>query len=347
MSRKLFLLLSALGFFVFSVPSFAVDNYANAEFDEIHSYQCINSNRVKSQFDSYTPNLVYMKVRHHGDPGTAELLNQVATSVGYDVSVYSGYQPPFSPLVGLSYAQRGYYDLGPPDGSSAVQVYCANAGFMINTYQFSHAVPVTGGGPNVAYDVEFRPTKPVFNHPGSSELTLQAYIKLPWFLDVGGGIGQVVFYVTWIDTSENLKFFQLMQVFDTRPWGSGNGSEFVAYDPASLIGYASSPLKNYDKYGSAVQFITKSPYSQTMQNDTTWSSSKFFRVHVSEENLAGLVEELRAGQPALYENLSSNPGDYELASAGVIAEVLLPSTTDNISMGGSLSYFEVYEAYEE
>ncbi|MDC0711045.1 hypothetical protein POL68_21415 [Stigmatella sp. ncwal1] len=315
-------------------------DYQNPQIRAISSPECVGVDAIRSQVQPIlTDNHFYLNVRHMGDPGSAELAGEVANLVTWDAGQYTGFTPPFP----YENWQRGYYNYGPPTGSNAFQAYCYNIGSMINTWGFPHTVPVTGGGPHSVYEVRYsNPVTPW--RTASSELTLQANIKIPWVATWSGGIGQLSFIFYLRDTVSNKLFAYVMGVFDTRPFGDGNGTEAVSSD--TFTPFVSVP------FTSNLQYATVSPFSATMRNVYPWSTGDFFRIHVSASKLQAAINAVNANYPGT--NLSSTPKpgcaftacNYELLEAGVLHEVFVgTNASTNISMGVNIYGFAVYEFY--
>lgn len=332
----------------------AVSDYANAEFNPIYTSEPIGVDRLVSEYAFQQPpdwvpppNKTWYYVRGMGDPGTDELLNQVANLVDWDASVYTGFRPEGTEL---AQAQRGYRNLGPPIGTNAFQVQGHHAGFLINTHGFSHTLPTTtpwgeeDGGPHIAYERRFSPEKEIFSDP-SSELTLQTYFKLPWlFFGQNTAVAQAILFYYLVDITSGFRFAGVMQFFDSRPWGQFNGFERLRSDSQDY--YVSTPLSDRTFDELVPRYATRSPYSQSIQNGVTWSSDKFFRAHVSYENMLNIIEDI-ARQPGVF-GISNDPQDWRLLRAGVLVEIGFPNPETmgemNISVGGSLHHFEIYEA---
>jgi hypothetical protein len=91
-----------------------------------------------------------------------------------------------------------------------------------------------------------------------------------------------------------------------------------------------------------------SPYSNPIQNGVEWTSYKFFRAHLSRDNLVNIIEDLET--LAGITGISEDPQDWRLLRAGVLVEIGFsnPETMadENISVGGSLHHFEIYEAHD-
>jgi hypothetical protein len=332
----------------------AVQDYANAQFTPIYTSESLTITRLIREYDnqpppSYLPpaNKTYMYVRGMGDPGTTELADEIKNAVSWDGSFYTGFKPTGT----LSSSQRGFKNLGPPTGTNVYQLQGHNAGFLINTFQFSHTVPTTtpwgaqDGGPHIAYRRRFSPSKTVFFNP-SSELTVQVYYKQPWLLfDQDPAEAQAVLFYYLADSTSGFRFAHVIQFFDRRPWGTGNGSEFISQD--SVNHYVSSPLSDLTKFGVAPIYITKSPYSSGIQSGNEWSSYKFFRAHLKQQNLINIINGFIAQGIT---GLSTNPADWKLEEAGVLFEIGFSAppamATQDVSIAGSLHHFEVFEAHD-
>jgi hypothetical protein len=333
-----------------------VTDYARAQFTPIYTAESIGADRLLPEYAFQQPpawlpppNKTFVYVRGMGDPGTEELENEVANIVGWDASVFTGFRPK-GPYWYLS--QKGYANEGWPTGTNVFQVQGYRAGFLINTYQFSHTQRTTtpwgaeDGGPHIAYERRFSPTKEIFRDP-SSELTLQVYFKLPWLLiGQGSASAQAILFYYLIDSTSGFRFAGVMEFFDSRPLGDFNGYEALRTDSHDY--YVSSPLsrRTFDK--KALRYATKSPFSRPIQNSKTWTSYKFFRAHLSQENLLNIIEDLQTIEGVT--GISEDPKDWRLLRAGVLVEIAFPNretmANDNISVGGSLHHFEIFEAHD-
>lgn len=336
--------------------AYAVTDYANARFTPIYTAEAIGVNRLLPEYALQQPpdwlpppNATYVYVRGMGDPGTEELENEVASTVGWDASFYTGFRPN-GPYWYLS--QKGYANLGPPIGTNVFQVQGYYAGFLINTWQFSHTVPTTtpwgaqDGGPHMAYERRFGPPKEIFKDP-SSELTLQVYFKLPWLLfGQDAASAQAILFYYLIDITSGFRFAGVIGFFDSRPWGNFNGREALRTDSHDY--YVSSPLARRTFDNRTPRYATKSPYSHPVQNGVEWTSDKFFRAHLSRDNLLNIIEDLETLEGIT--GISQDPNDWRLLRAGVLVEIGFPNpetmADDNISVGGSLHHFEIYEAHD-
>lgn len=353
--RRLMRMLAA-GALLAILPAYAhaVTDYARAQFTPIYTAESIGVNRLLPEYALQQPpdwlpppNATFVYVRGMGDPGTEELENEVANTVTWDASFYTGFRPngPY-----WYRSQKGYANLGPPIGTNVFQVQGHYAGFLINTYSFSHTVPTTtpwgaqDGGPHMAYERRFSPTKEIFKDP-SSELTLQVAFKLPWLLfgrDTASA--QAILFYYLVDITSGFRFAGVIQFFDSRPWGHFNGLESLRTDSHDY--YVSSPLNSRTFDNKTPRYATMSPYSKPIQNGVEWTSDKFFRAHVSRDNLVSIIEDLKSLEGIT--GISEDPNDWRLLRAGVLMEIGFPSpetmADDNISVGGSLHHFEIYEA---
>jgi hypothetical protein len=280
-------------------------------------------------------NATFMRVQHMGDLGTAELAGQISNPVTWPVGDLTGFYPSAEALA--AGAQRGYRDAPPPIAASAFQLWCGDAGFLINTFQFSHKLPLAGEGPSISLAREPVPYVNAFRGPGSS-MTIEANINLahtnyqaPHDWD---GSAQMSFFYYALDTTSNTAISHLIMLFDSRPKGTrGSGDEQVAYDFQVYFGV--SPLNATDSAGTPVRYATVGAGSETMRFTTPWSRPILFRAQVTYENFRQMLAAMRSGpQP----QLSPRPEDYRISLFGVLGEVLpMQGSEHNVSMGGSIS----------
>jgi hypothetical protein len=301
--------------------------------------ECIlDMERVQPQFPPLTPGQTYLMVRHHGDPDTPEWLGQVANPVTWDVSFYSG----FRPAAPLANWQRGYYDAGPPIGSSAVQLRCTQFGFMLNTYAFSHTQPITGGGPNIAYERRLDPTPPAWPNP-DSRMRIEVDFRLPWLYDVDAdfalsrGVAQVSFFYYLQHLPTGRIVAHVIGLFENRPLGMGNGIEFVGND--TFFDFVSSPLLPTQANGQPVRFVRPGANSALMQTEEPFSDLRRFAAEVDHDAMLAIIAalDLRGpnGQPA-------RPEEFGLRNVGVLIEAFVGTNNDfNISYAGSFDNFTV------
>lgn len=336
--------------------AFAVNDYADAQLTPLYASESIGVRRLLPEYALQKPpawlpppNATYVYVRGMGDPGTTELEHEVTNTVNWDASFYTGFRPN-----GFYWyrSQRGYANFGPPFGTNVFQVQGHYAGFLINTWSFSHTEPTLtpwgaqDGGPHLAYERRFSPEIEVFRDD-SSELTLQVYFKLPWLLlGRNSASAQAILFYYLTDITSGFRFAGVIQFFDSRPWGIFNGREALRTDSHDY--FVSSPLARRTSDDQTLRYATMSPYSDSIQNGVEWTADKFFRAHVSQDNLASIIDDLQS-QPGVT-GISADPNDWRLLRAGVLVEIGFPDpetmADENISVGGSLHHFEIYEAYE-
>ena len=115
-----------------------------------------------------------MRVQHMGDLGTAELAGQISKVVTWPVGDLTGFYPPDAVATG---AQRGFRDAPPPVAASAFQLSCGGAGFLINTFQFSHTLPLIGEGPSISLAREPLPEANVYPNAAAT-MTIEANVIL-------------------------------------------------------------------------------------------------------------------------------------------------------------------------
>lgn len=308
----------------------AVDNPA-ARFTTLSAPDCANPPSFVAEEAASPTNATYMRVQHIGDPGTAELAGEVANAVTWNVGELTGFD-----ARGLPGAQRGYRNDGLPVGTSAFQLACDHAGFLINTWQFSHAVALSGAGPSVSVARDLDPPVPVFADGAS--LLIEADVRVPWVLNQApaeaAGTAQVSFFYYARDSRSGSVIAQLIGLFENRAAGvGGSGVEEIGSD--GVVAFMSSPLAPLDGLGNPVQFVTTSPQSAHMQYVSPWSEARRFRAQVTHANFATALARLRAGPlPAI----SAEPSDYRLLLFGVLGEVF-PRTgnANNVSLGASVS----------
>src|SRR5262249_23091743 len=151
--------------------------------------------------------------------GTPELAGEIANRVTWAVGDFTGFYPADPAITGT---QRGYRDAGPPIMASAFQLACDGAGFLINTFQFSHRAPVAGGGPSVRIARDLSGTPAVFHGP-DSVLSLEADIDLHTVVyqapSVTDGTAQVSLSYYALDSTTGTFFAHVIALFDSRPPG--------------------------------------------------------------------------------------------------------------------------------
>jgi len=341
----------------------AVDDYASAQFRVLHEPACLSAlEHLVAQFDGYEPfngngypdDRTFFIVRHMGEPGSAELRDQISGFVTWDPGVFTGLHIP--PGLRL-YSQRGFRN-DSFYGSSAYQLQCRSAGFLINTYSFDHAsgeiecpadYPDCVGGAQVAIQREFGNEGTEVFRTATSELTMQALVRLPFVhWDENPAVAQMYFAAYLRDRTTGTLLAWLAQFYDSRPFGQGNGEAFIADD--GMTTFASAPLADVLADGQRNPFLTRSPYSQPMANQYRWGDEeRFFRAHLKQEQLIEITRRANVFRAARGQSAVSNdPSDWLLHTIVISTEIGWagdPST--QISIGGSWASFGVYEAFEE
>lgn len=257
-----------------------------------------------------------MFIRHMGETA-------VDNDVTWDASVYTG----FKPVGSLSKYQRGEYDQGPPSGTNAYQLQGYSAGCMLNTWSFNW-IPVAGGGPQCAVQHYWDTSLETVPKPWTvddASLTVQFNHKIPWYAKFGTSqnlaVAQVNMIIYLRDGNEK-DIAIVIGIFDPR----GAYQEYVSDDGYSA--YVSSPLLDGGRY------ITKSPYSHSHMS-TTFSDSKFARVHITGENLDNIIQDVNAKYGGQF--LSLDKSEYKLRHVLWNLEIGGYSDTENVSIGASMT----------
>ncbi|HEX3096693.1 MAG TPA: hypothetical protein VHQ02_03185 [Usitatibacter sp.] len=303
-----------------------------ARFTTLSAPDCAGASNIIAEDADAPPNVTYIRVQHIGDPGTAELAGEVANPVTWDVGEVSGLHPRTPAL-----SQRGYRDVGLPEGTSAFQLECGAAGFLINSWQFSHASPLFGEGPSASIARDLSPAPRAYPGPGWT-LRIGGDVSVPWSLaqvaPVDAGTAQVSFFYYVQDATSGVVFAHLAGLFDNRPGGvGGSGVESVGSD--GVTAFVSSPLLATDAAGSPVQYLRPGVGSATMQLGATWPDRRAFRAEVPYASFRAMLQRLKSGP---LPQISDRPEDYRVLFFGVLGEVF-PETGDahNISLAASVT----------
>lgn len=257
-------------------------------------------------------------VRHMGD-------DAAANEVTWDASYYTGFQPRFS----LYNFQRGEYDNGPPSGSNTFQLQGYEAGCMINTWSFDW-LPVVGGGPHCALQYKWDTSLETVPKPWTIEnasLTFQFSLKIPWHNKNGSNSYEAIAQsnmVIYLEDKNGVFVGIVVAVFDPRP----SYGEYVSND--SYTAFVSAPLLDGQSY------ITKSPYSGGYGSET-FDDYRFTRVHITKQNLVNIITDVNAKGLLLDDDVTA----YKLHSVLWQTEIGGYSSTDNVSIGTSISYMLV------
>jgi hypothetical protein len=276
-------------------------------------------------------NQTFIRVQHIGDPGTDELLRETANPVTWDVGSMTGLHVDPS-------SQRGYRDAPPPVAASAFQLSCERAGFLINSFQFTHSQPLFGEGPSASIGRTLDPP-PLAYGDEQSILAIQGRVAVPTSqspaLVPELGVTAVSFFYYVQDTTTGTNLAHVVGLFDNRsPGTGGSGNEFLSND--GITAFAGSPLAPVDGSGHAVRFVEVPATSATMRFQA-WSEPVFFRAEIPYARFKAMLEALNSSSlPG--SRVSTDPRNYRVLFFGVLAEVFVGTTRDHdVILGGSVS----------
>jgi len=309
----------------------AVDNPL-ARYVTLSAPDCAGVGNLVAENAAAPVNETYIRVQHIGDPGTAELAGEVANPVTWDVGDVTGYH-----AAARTRSQRGYRDVGLPDGASAFQLECGAAGFLVNSWQFSHRSPLFGEGPSASVARDLSPAPRAFPGPGWT-LRLQASVSVPWAYTeappVDEGTAQVSFFYYVQDATSGVAFAHLAEMFDNRPAGVG-GSAVESVGSDGVTAFVSSPMLAADATGAPVRYLEVAPGSATMELARTWADRRPFAAQVPYAKFRDLLVRLKSGP---LPQISDRPEDYRVLLFGVLGEIF-PGTGDahNVSLGASVA----------
>jgi len=248
----------------------------------------------------------------------------ISNSVSYDVGIYTGFHTD-------SDYQYGEFDSGAPVGTSAIQLEGTSAGCMINTFQFNY-IKVAGGGPHCAYQYKYDTSSASAPRPWSTageSLTFQFFHKLPQFYrrapkQPNKAIGQSSM-VVYLRSDNGQVIGVVANIYDMR----GKYPATVAHDGYSV--YVSAPLENKSASSESCQFFSKSKYSAS-HTSTPFKDERFFRMHITEDNLDCIIQ---AGNSAGLD-LPKDRSSWAVDSWLWLMEIGGYSATANASLGGSI-----------
>jgi hypothetical protein len=310
-----------------------------ARFPTLSAPDCTGVENLVDEAATAPTNATYIRVQHIGDPGSAELAGETANPVTWDVGEITGLH-----VAATALAQRGYQDLGLPAGSSAFQLDCGAAGFLINSWQFAHAAALFGEGPSVSVARDLSPNPVAFPAPGWT-LVIEADVSVPWAHTeapvTDAGTAQVSFFYYVRDVTSGATFAQLVGLFDNRaPGVGGAGIETIGSD--GVTAFVASPLAATDATGAAVRFAQPGAGSGTMQLGTLWSDRRRFRAEIPYERFRALLATLRAGA---LPQISDRPEDYRVRLFGVLGEIFPGTGNDhNVALGASVTGLALTQA---
>lgn len=269
-------------------------------------------------YPDYRPTEQYnFMIRHMGQDATA-------VEAHYDFGDFTGFH--HAPVQRAKFDEHANY-------TSAFQVGCNEVGTFQNSWHWEHG-NIPGGGAHTFWEYLFDPYPVAFD--GYSDLVMQAYAEVPWVMVWGGAVGQLGLAVNLIDQSTGKAFSFVANIYDNR-WSSY--TPYVWHD--GWRPFMSSPLVSS-------QYLTMSPYSAGTSM-TPWSGLRFFRIHITEQNLINAVSEVNAycaqhsTEFSCDTPYSLDPSDYRIVRFGVGQEVI--TTEGQISMGSHAAFMELYRAY--
>ena len=307
---------------------------ANPVTSYVSEPDCVTPANLIAEVATAPKNATFMRVQHMGDLGTTELAGQIANVVTWPVGDLTGFYPPDAVATG---AQRGYRDASPPVAASAFQLSCGGAGFLINTFQFSHALPLVGEGPSISLAREPQPEAAVFRSAAAT-MMIEANVNLKHAAyqapHVADGTAQVSFFYYARDTTTNTSIAHVILLFDSRAAGvNAVGSESVGSD--GQVAFVGSPLRTTDTAGAPIRYVAVGPGSDAMHNVDAWSRPILFRAQVPYENFRQMLLRLKGGP---LPNISARPEDYRITLFGVLGEVLPGTGADhNVTLGASVT----------
>jgi hypothetical protein len=342
MARVWFVVLLTTAALFTTGPALAVEDYTKPQIEALYLAESLLPNRLVTQYTPTPPNQTWIYIRHMGDVGTEEHEQQIAHRVYSDRSAMTGLDVGHHPLVARWFFQRGYVDI-PEYGFNVYQVYGRSFGWHVNTWSFGHDWPIEcpelfpecQGGPNIAYSRAFTPGLEPWR-TNSSEFTMQVYIRLPWvhYDHDDPPVAQINLGYYLVHKPTGYGIAGLIGLFDTRPHRDCE-NEGVSTDGIST--FVASQLGDAQPNGEPYRFATRSPYSWPTQFRYRWDGERFFRAHITWENLENILEEAEA--PGI-------PSEYEVVEAFVLIEAF-PRWAGNVSFAGSLRYFELYRFHDD
>jgi len=279
-----------------------------------------------------------MLVRWQGD--------LVSNTVSYDLGTFTGVHVP-QPAYTWQRGQQPENSAGTP----GVQLYGYRAGMLINTWTIPH-ISIVGGGYNDMYGYAWsagrRPDAFVMYNSyggpiGPASLVLQASLAVPWFgsWSLANGAwtfggeqqsGQLALFA-YLEDKTRLDLPPIAIIGET--WDSrsascpADGRGFVGFDYSRGVWFGSAALCNTD--------ITTVFYRPWPTQTGLYSDERFFRIHITPTNWQNLIARINSANPGNADvNLrctpgstcpptgySSDPNNYRVQYAGVIAEVAL------------------------
>jgi hypothetical protein len=291
---------------------------------------CPSAADMVAEFRPAPTDRTYLRIQHIGEPGSAEVLGEVANPVTWDVGEMTG-------LVVPHQAQRGFRNDPPPVAASAFQLDCEGAGAYINTWEFSHRWPTTGGGPNASVARDFLEPFAVFRDGAS--MVIEGTVRVPVVKNqrrpiVDEGTAQVGFFYYAQDMRSGTVIAHLLGIFENRVRGvNGAGIEDWGWD--GQVAFLMSPIAGETATGEPVRFLSWSPPNPAMQFEEPFAEPRLYRARITPQNFKAALGMLAAGP---MHHISLDPADWRILSFGFLAEVF-PGVGDehNVALGTSVS----------
>lgn len=280
----------------------------------------------------------------------------VSNAVSYNVSDYTAYDftntSPFTgPTVGsLSTWQRGVQPESDYYGTPAVQLYCNGGGMFINTWWVPHQV-VVGGGYNDMFGYQWvTNTEPpafytILGTVIPTSLIVQANIAVPLYepyVPTGSSSvpnGQVSLFAYVKDSSHpsNPPIALVAYTHTSGSIASVDNPGYVScdYSPGGVYFASGSTTftTSYMTHDSASTNAQQISYSYNPS-----ASALFYRMQVTPTNMSNIVSVINAGISGcsgLPTNYSTDPTDYVVKYAGIIAEPTISNDVNSSTLNDS------------
>jgi len=246
----------------------------------------------------------------------------------WGVNYYTG----FTPASPVSSYQRCSVNANP---YTAFQMQGYGTGMFVNTYSFPWQ-SITGGGPNVNYVYKWSSSSyPTVFTSTDASFAIQMNAKMPWVYRPNAGshpnscVPQLSMTFAFNQTGTNKMLNWVVLLYDPRG-GSYMNYENVQWDAYNQQAFISTSLSEGRSY------ITRGCGSNVTRS-TTWSDSKYFRAHVTWNNMIAAANAANSFIGSSY--YSTNPAAYKLVTVRAMLEISPWDYGTNASAGASISYF--------
>lgn len=242
----------------------------------------------------------------------------------------TGYYPDYRPYEEFNLMVR---HMG-PDSRAGFVSGCGQVSTFMNSREWMD-FPIPGGGPHVNYEYLFDEADLPPAFVGDSHLVLQGYAELPWVHVEGQAVGQIGFMLNLEDSTSGRRFTYVVNVYDNR-WSEYQ--HFIWHD--GWRPFLSTAVVNSE-------YLTVSPYSSSTSS-TPWTGWRFYRVHITGEQLAAAVGTVNAycrqnlTSYGCDEEMSLDPHDWRVVRFGLGQEVIPGS--GEITMASRMGWVELYRA---